>query len=114
MHINFSPLYIIIIAPTAPPEGLNGYALDHTSIYFEWDPPPLGNQNGFIVEYVVNITERETGIQFQRLTNETAITVLSLHPDYIYACKVSAVTVAGGPFSTEFAIRVLVAGIIRH
>ncbi len=58
----------------------------------------------------MNITERETGLQFQRFTSQTAITVLSLHPDYIYQCKVSAVTVASGPFSMEFAIRVLVAG----
>ena len=100
----------LYVAPTAPPEGLNGYPIDHTSIYFEWDPPPLSDQNGFIKEYVVNITERETGLTFQRFTDQTSITVLSLHPDYVYECKVSAVTVARGPFSTDFAIRVLIAG----
>lgn len=89
---------------------MNGFAIDHTSIYFEWEPPPLHSQNGFIVEYVVNITERETGLMFQRVTNQTSLTLSSLHPDYIYECRVRAVTIAEGPFSAIFAIRALVAG----
>ena len=63
-----------------------------------------------MVQYVVNITERETGLMFQRITTQTSITLSSLHPDYIYECRVSAVTIGEGPFSAVFAIRVLVAG----
>ncbi len=101
---------ILLVAPSAPPVNLNGFAIDHTSVYFEWESPPLNQQNGFIVRYVLNVTERETGLKFQRFTNQSSITLLLLHPDYIYECRVSAVTVAEGPFSAIFAIRLLVAG----
>ena len=96
-------------APSAAPTNLNGYAIDHTSLYFEWEPPPLHQQNGFVVRYLVNVTERETGLMFQQNTTQQNITLMSLHPDYIYECSVGAVTVAEGPFSPLFQIRVHVA-----
>ena len=99
-----------VLAPSAPPGSLNGFAVDHTSMFFEWQPPPLHQQNGNIVQYVINITERDTGIKFQRFTTQTSISITMLHPNYIYDCQVSAVTVAEGPFSAVFSIRINVAG----
>ena len=106
----FTCLFLMFyLAPSAPPTNLNGYAIDHTSLYFEWEPPQLYQQNGVVVQYLVNVTERETGLMFQRITTQLNITLMSLHPDYVYECSVSAVTVAEGPFSPPFMIRVHVA-----
>ena len=108
-HYFTCPLLIFYLAPSAPPTNLNGYAIDHASLYFEWEPPPLHQQNGVVVQYLVNVTEHETGLMFQQITTQLNITLMSLHPDYVYECSVSAVTVAEGPFSPPFQIRVHVA-----
>ena len=60
--------------------------------------------------YIVNVTERETGYTFERNTTATSITLGSLHPHYVYECRVAAYTVETGPFSTVFAVQVLMAG----
>ena len=99
-------------APSAPPLNLDGFAVDHTSISLSWNPPPFILRNGIITEYQINITERETGLVFQYSTMDTSIVITSLHPDYIYDCIVAAFTVALGPFSASFGVRVLVAGEI--
>ena len=56
------------------------------------------------------MTERETGITFEVNTTATSIVLTSLHPDYVYECRVAAFTVVPGPFSTVFAVQLLVAG----
>lgn len=101
-------------APSAPPQNLDGFAIDHTSISLSWNPPPVHLQNGIITEYRINITERETGLVFQYTTTSTSIVIPSLHPDYIYDCIVAAFTVDLGPYSASFGVRVLVAGEIVH
>ena len=73
-----------------------------------WEPPPLYLQNGVITQYIINVTERETGFTFQYTTPNLQIQIPDLHPDYIYECRVSAVTIAEGPFSEVFAVRALV------
>ena len=99
-------------APSAPPQNVDGFAVDHTSISLSWRPPPVHLQNGNITRYEINITERETGLVFQYTTTNTFIVISSLHPDYIYDCIVAAFTVALGPYSVSFSVRVLVAGEI--
>ena len=78
------------------------------SIQLTWDPPPLYQQNGFITSYFLNITERETGLVFTRSTTDLQISLTNLHPYYVYECRVAAVTVAQGPYTLTFAVRVLV------
>ena len=48
---------------------------------------------------------------FDQNTTNTSIILDSLHPDYVYEFQVAAYTVAAGPFSTIFAVQVLMAGI---
>ncbi len=64
-----------------------------------WDVP-TGPHNGIIREYRLNITELETGREFQELSATTNLTVSSLHPDYTYEWIVTAFTVGEGPYST--------------
>ena len=54
-----------------------------------------------IREYLVNITEEDTGREFQIMTRSPApeLQVQFLHPYYLYTLMVAAVTTAVGPFS---------------
>ena len=66
-----------------------------------WNPPHAEQQNGLIREYFVNITEEDTGREFQIMTGSPAaeLQVQFLHPHYLYTLAVAAVTTAVGPFS---------------
>ena len=66
-----------------------------------WNPPAAERQNGIIREYFVNITEENTGREFQIMTRSPAaeLQVQFLHPYYLYSLAVAAVTTAVGPFS---------------
>ena len=96
------------------PTNIRGLAIDHSSISLEWDPLPSLLTNGIVSAYIVNVTERETGITFERNATGTSIVLGSLHPDYVYECRVAAFTIAAGPFSTIFAVQVLMAGNVRE
>ena len=89
---------------------MRGLAIDHSSISLEWDAPPTLLLNGILSRYVVNVTERETGRTFEVNTTTTSVILGSLHPDYVYECRVAAFTIAPGPFSTIFAVQVLMSG----
>ncbi len=97
-----------LAAPSTPPQNIDGFAIDHTTIRLMWEPPPLYFQNGLVTQYTINVTERETGFTFQHTTPNLEILISDLHPDYIYECRVAAVTIAEGPFTEVFAIRALV------
>ena len=97
-------------APSTAPANINGLAIDHSSISLQWDPIPAPQANGIVRLYAVKVTERETGITFEHNSTTTSIVLRFLHPDYVYECRVAAFTIALGPFSTIFAIQVLMAG----
>ncbi len=84
---------------------MNGYPLDSTTFNLEWSLPPLHDQNGRIKTYSVNVTENETAAMFQVKTNQTSIKFSSLHPDYTYCCQIAAITVAEGPYSAPYCVR---------
>ena len=99
-------------APGSHPSNTTGTTLNSTHIYLTWEPPE--DPNGNIHEYIVNVTEVETGRMFQLSTNTTSIIIGSLHPYYIYNCTVVAVTIAPGPFSTVITVRTDEAGRFGH
>ena len=75
-------------------------------------PPPLIDQNGNIREYMVVITENETGDGLEFTSPTTTLTVSSLHPYYYYQCKVSAYTIDHGPYSEDVTVRTLEDGML--
>lgn len=91
------------------PTNIRGLAIDASSIRLEWDVLPI-QTNGIVTAYIVDVTERETGSMFTRNATGTSIVLTSLHPDYVYECRVAAFTIAAGPFSTIFAVQALMAG----
>lgn len=95
----------IIIAPSGPPQNLTGTSVSSQAITLTWSEPLSSDTNGIIREYIVNVTEVETGTIFSLTTTATTITLQSLHPYYNYQCIVSAFTVGVGPYTAVFNIR---------
>ena len=82
-----------------------------SSFSLMWQNPPPGDQNGIIRLYFINITEEETGRQFQLTSSAPHILVEFLHPFYTYVCTVAASTVDIGPYSPPLTVTTLEAGI---
>ena len=59
-------------------------------------------RNGIIRSYVINITELNSGTEYQLENASTEITIPNLHPFYQYFYSVAAITVALGPFTPGF------------
>ena len=66
-------------------------------------PPPVDEQNGIITNYVINITEDNTGEEFHVSTSNTSLTIDdNLQPYYTYICVIAAETSVGeGPFGSN-------------
>lgn len=99
--------------PDDPPQNLQGNATNATTLTLSWDPPHIEEQNGIIREYLINITEIETGETFLHSTPMTCITVTELHPFYSYESIVTAVTIGPGPYSSNFTIQMPQTGRIH-
>lgn len=97
-------LLALFVAPSSPPEELNITALSSSSIFLTWSPPPVASQNGIIRQYMINITEVNTGMELVLYSTMPQLTVSSLHPFYTYLCHVSAFTVEYGPYTEGFEI----------
>ena len=55
--------------------------------------------------YIINVTEVDTGAQFQYTSINTQYTLRSLHPYYTYEFVIEAVTVTPGPPTLAFSIQ---------
>ena len=53
---------------------------------------------------MVLLQEINTGTILYYNVTDTEITVSSLHPYYMYECRIAAVTVSTGPFSTVLTV----------
>ena len=98
-------LLIFYLAPSSSPDNIQISAVSATGFLLSWSALPTVNHNGIIQNYMINVTEENTGREFQLTSNGLSHRVESLHPFYNYSCVVAAVTVAAGPYSTP--VRVL-------
>ena len=101
---------MLYTAPSSPPRAVSITMITSSSFHLSWTEPPLADQNGLIRQYLVNVTELDTGNVFSYTTTETEFTVESLHPYYYYSCSVSAVTVSAGPYSNSQMIQTEIDG----
>ena len=100
---------IISVAPVAPPQQASASSPTSTSINIVWQPPPAVDINGMIVFYVVEVTENRTGRSWTHHSSNSPtpfqqFTLLSLHPYYVYTCRVAAFTIGSGPFTPDFEV----------
>ena len=89
--------------PTAAPRYFSAVVNSAFEADLSWSPPPSGKQNGIITNYVISITEDDSGDQFTESTSNTSLTIdNNFRPYYTYTCVIAAETSAGqGPFSSE-------------
>ena len=89
---------LYISAPNEP-SGLSGFAQGPTVITLSW----LMGVN--IDHFVVEVNEILTQRLWRFDTVNTHFNITSLHPYYIYECRVAAIAVIQGPFSTPVQVR---------
>ena len=85
--------------PSAPPREVQARTLSSSSVVLTWELPPEDQLNGVLRGYLVNVTEAETGHQYQISVNSMTYTLEGLHPFYRYSFIVAAITIEPGPFS---------------
>ena len=98
-------IVLFLSVPSSPPQAVQGVAVDSRTISLSWDPPSLDEHNGIIREYLVNITEVDTGRTFERSSTVESLVVTSLHPYYSYSFTIAAITVGLGPFSEAVVVQ---------
>ena len=101
-------------APSSFPMMLTFRNITDSSFHLVWQSLPPADQNGIVRYYVVNITEEDTGRQFQLTSLATYVFVGPLHPFYTYVCIVATSTVDIGPYSPPLTITTLEAGMVSH
>lgn len=103
----------LCVVPENPPSNPIGATIDSQTIHLSW-AAPLGDHNGRIREYQVNITELETGREFELIATTTFVEITSLHPFYTYEWQVSAVTIDEGPYTTLSVVVTSEDGIVQE
>lgn len=89
---------------------------DSHTLSLSWNPPLAEYTNGIIQEYIVTLTELDTGEIIEITSLTTSAVVSFLHPFYTYSYTVSAVTTDPGPSSSVMNITMPQDGTIitRH
>ena len=106
----FHSLQHVCTAPSSSPTALAVSSVTSISFYISWtDPLPI-YQNGLIREYVINVTELDTGNIYSHSAITTEFNAEFLHPYYYYSCSVAAVTVSVGPFSDSVTVQTAIDG----
>ena len=86
------------IVPSGVPRDLVAVVVSSSAVNVSWQPLLPEQQNGIIIQYVVNVTTVETGEGFELVSASNQLTVHSLHPHWTYIFTVSGETSVGvGP-----------------
>ncbi|XP_029943506.1 protein tyrosine phosphatase receptor type Fa [Salarias fasciatus] len=94
--------------PSSYPQNLSVAGLTATSAGLTWDPPPLADRNGKVVEYAVVYRDINSQQNHTVVTADTGVTVRDLQPDTTYDIRVQAFTSkGGGPLSPSIQSRTM-------
>lgn len=97
-------LCTIVVGPSSAPLNVSTVTVTSTTIEVSWSEIPLEYQNGIIRYYIVNITETNTGSEFQATTDDKSVIFNSLHPYYTYSITIAGYTTKVGPYSTPISV----------
>ena len=103
---SFTTTILLSLAPSGPPRNVIDQAQNSSTLFLSWEPPLFEEQNGIIREYVVSMSELNSGRKWEFTATNTTATVPFLHPTYTYLCTVAAVTVERGPASEPLSVTV--------
>ncbi|XP_056002007.1 fibronectin-like [Ostrea edulis] len=102
-------------APSAPPQDVTATNVNYTGITLQWRPPPDGQTNGVVTQYVVAFRSADKVEDTIQHTNNTGIIVRDLLPGTSYYMRVAAMTLNGtGPFTTWLTHSTLPLPVIRE
>ena len=87
------------IAPSVAPVGTIAKNISSSRVHLSWDELPAENRNGIVRHYQVNVTETNTGKEFELIAYSNELIVQDLHPYYTYNVTVAAHTVDIGSYS---------------
>jgi len=80
-----------------------------------WLPPPLEQQNGQIVYYILLISDRQLGSNNEINSTTTSFMATGLKEYYNYSCIVAAATTVGlGPYSLPVRFTTLQGGKLSN
>ena len=105
-------VYVIIIAPTGPPQNVSVNVTSSRAAFLQWSPPNYDEQNGIIVYYEIDLYNFHTGNSRINVTQQTDYLLTGLQPFYTYNCSIRAFTVGPGPFSIIITFQMLEDGKI--
>lgn len=109
-----SCIYVITVAPSAPPNQISVGEIYSDSVYLSWRPPSPEHRNGEIIGYNVTLTVTSTGEEYTILSASNSTILSSLNPFTTYTFMIAAVTDAGvGPRSTAINFMTDEAGTMR-
>ena len=92
------------LAPGSSPTIVSVTALSAHILSVLWSDPLSTDINGIIQSYLVNVSITETMETFLYKTNNTFLLLNDVHPYYTYSVMVAAVTIAPGPFTSEYSV----------
>jgi len=107
-------LLLFQLAPATFPTNVAVTNSTSDSFILSWDPPPVEDTYSFIRNYLIAVTEIDTGRGFTMSANSTQIVLNELHPFYTYTCAIAAYTVALGPYSNEISVQLAEEGKRLH
>lgn len=103
MYIKLMPfiLYTTLsfAAPSSTVKSFNVTTPYSHTVQVTWLPLQSSELNGILMFYSVHFSVAETLETFEHKTNNTVFIITDAHPYYTYSIKVSAVTVAYGPYT---------------
>ena len=97
-------LCTILVGPSSAPLNVSTVTVTSTTIEVSWSEIPLEYQNGIIRYYIVNVTETNTGSEFQAISYNQSASLNNLHPYYTYNITIAAYTTEAGPYSVLISI----------
>lgn len=108
-----NPIYSASLAPIAAPQQFT-VSKNSTSLTLSWNPPLFEDTNGLIQYYAILVTEVDTNTSLPPMNSfTTQITLSSLHPYYVYKCKVAAYTTGIGPYTSPITVQLNQEGEIQ-
>ena len=95
-------IFLLIAAPSGPPQSISVSVVSSTSLQLSWSPPLSVHQNGLIQSYTILVFEQQTNTTIEKHQNflQTTIILNNLQPNYDYTLSVAAHTVALGPYGS--------------
>lgn len=100
--------FLFLSVPSGYPQFVQGNSTSPSGIYLSWSPPAENEQNGEIIQYIINVTHADTLDTVQYFTTKTFIYITGLDPYTTYVCVVATETAVGvGPFSNLYFIQTL-------